>query len=51
MSESLIIDNYLTGICIIGKAGRLIQRGIDPGFMNLEGGNPLPDAERFAGSF
>ena len=28
-----------------------MQRGIDPGFMHLEGENLLPDAERLAGSF
>ena len=51
MSESLIIDNYFTGICIIGKAGRLIQRGIDPGFTHLKGGNLLPEGRESVNCF
>ncbi len=27
--------------CAVGKASRLIRRGIDPGFIYMEGGNPL----------
>ncbi len=30
--------------CAIGKASRLIRRGIDPGFTYLESGNPLLDS-------
>ena len=36
--------------CAIGKARRLIQRGIDPGFIHLESGNPLLDIGRSANS-
>ena len=36
--------------CAVGKARRFTQRGIDPGFVNLESGNPLLDAGRSAGS-
>ena len=36
--------------CAVGRARRLIQRGIDPGFIHLEGGNPLLGAGRAANS-
>ena len=36
--------------CAVGKVSRLIPRGVDPGSMHLEGGNPLLDAGRAAGS-
>ena len=36
--------------CATGKARRFAQRGIDPGFKYLEGGNPLLDAGRVVNS-
>ena len=34
----------------VGKVGRFSHRGIDPGFVYLEGRNPLPETGRIAGS-
>ncbi len=36
--------------CAVGKARRLTRWGIDPGFINLEGGNPLRDDGKVEGS-
>jgi hypothetical protein len=36
--------------CAVDKARRFIRQGIDPGFMNLEGGNPLREAGRVTNS-
>ena len=36
--------------CVIGKARRLIRRGIDLGSTHLEGGNPFLHAGMFGGS-
>ena len=34
----------------VGKVGRFSHRDIDPGFVHLEGGDPLPETGRIAGS-
>ena len=34
----------------VGKVGRFTHWGIDPGFVHLEGRNPLPETGRIAGS-
>ena len=36
--------------CAMGKATRFTQRGIDPGFTQLEGGNPLLNTGSFGSS-